>query len=164
MVISPVPYWRRWLGSNFLELVILPSISLLLVLQQIQLATEADTVVAVYHSPALGAFPPFLLLLKKLPHAIFPDAFQILNHAHLEIGPIPFVELTKVFAGEISAFIAELYLTTQELMASLLKEGTLFISRPASGAVWHLDSLALHIVCKSKISTAYSAIHSARCD
>ena len=119
---------------------------------------------ATYHSPALGAFPPLPLLLKKLHHAIFPDVFEILNHAHPEIGPIPFVELTKVFAGKINAFIAELHLPTHKLMASFLEEGALFISRPASGAVWHLDSLALHIVCKSKISTAYSAIHSARGD
>ena len=97
---------------NYLELLILPSISLLFVLQQIQPATEADTIMAAYHPPALGAFPLLLLFLKKLYHTVFSDDFQILNHTHSEIGPITFIELTKIFAGKIIAFIAEQHLAT----------------------------------------------------
>jgi hypothetical protein len=46
-------------------------------------------------------------------------------------------------------------------MALLFQEGALLISRSATDAVRHSDSLALNIVSKSKISAAYRAIHSA---
>jgi len=49
-------------------------------------------------------------------------------------------------------------------MASLFKEGTLFVSWPATDAVRHSDSLALNIIFESKVSAAYSAVHSARGD
>ncbi len=46
----------------------------------------------------------------------------------------------------------------------LFKEGTFLIPWPAAGAVGHSDSLASHVVFKSKISAAYSAVHATRGD
>ena len=54
---------REYAESNRQKSVILPSVSLLFALQQRQPATEADTIMAAYHSPAPGAFPLLFLLL-----------------------------------------------------------------------------------------------------
>jgi len=62
------------------------------------------------------------------------------------------------------AFITVLYLALEEQVASLLKESALLFSRPASTTVRHSDSLALNIIFESKVSAAYSAVHSAGSD
>ena len=71
-------------GFELSKLVIFPSIQLLLSFQFIQSAVKADAVVTAYYFPALGAFPPLLLLFKKLPDSVLPDVFEVLNHAHSE--------------------------------------------------------------------------------
>jgi hypothetical protein len=72
--------------------------------------------------------------------------------------------MTKPLAWIIRAFITVLYVLTQEQVASLLEEGALLVSWPATDAVRYSDSLAFYIMFESKISTAYSTVHSARSD
>lgn len=115
---------------------------------------------AASYLPALGALPSFLFPGKKLLDTILLDVLQVFNHAHPEKGAVPFIKFTEVFAGEIRAFIAVLYLPTQKERALLFEEGALFVSRSATGAVRHSDSLALYLIFASKEPAAYSAVHS----
>jgi len=70
----------------------------------------------------------------------------------------------ETFAWKVLTFITVLYLPTHEQIASLLEEGTLLVSRPASSAIWQPDTFAFYVMLESEISTAYSAIHSAGSD
>ena len=115
-----------------------------------------------YNIATLWALPFLLFFGKKSDHAIIPDKFQVFNHAHSELDFVTLVDTTKSLAGEILTFIAEVYLSIQEKLALLFKEGTFLISWSAAGAVGHSDSLASYIVFKSKISAAYSAVHPTR--
>lgn len=153
---------HRITPNSLSKLVILPSVQLCLVFQFIQSAVKADAIVAADYCPTLGALPSLLFLFKKLPDAIFLDAFKVLNHAHSERSSVAFVDMTEPVAWKILAFIAVLYLAAQKQIAALFEEGALLVSWPATFAVRHSNSLALYIMFQSKVSTAYSTVHSAR--
>jgi len=123
---------------------------------------KADTIVAAYYFPTLGALPSFFFSAKELFDTILLDVFKVFNHTHSEKGFVAFVDVTESFAWEILAFITVLYLSAQEQMTSLFKKGTLFVSGSTTGAVRHSDSLALYLMGKSKVAATYSAIHSTR--
>jgi hypothetical protein len=144
-----------------MRLVILPSVSLFLVFQFAESAVETDAVVTADHGPALGALPLILFFFKKPLDAFPPDVFQILNQVHPEKGPVALIDAFQPPAGKIRAFIAIFYLPTHEKNTSLLEEGTLLASGPATDAVRHSDSVAPDIMLESKIATAYATVHAA---
>ncbi len=96
-----------------------------------------------YYPTAIGTFPSLLFLFKELTDAIFPDEFEVLDHTHPVEASVAVIDMVESFAGIIIAFVAVLYLATQEEVAFLLKESALLISRSATCAVRHSDSLVL---------------------
>jgi hypothetical protein len=63
------------------------------------------------------------------------NILKIVNHVHSVTGFIAFGELCDEFAGKLGAFIAELNLVMQDLVALFLYKRALFISRAATSAV-----------------------------
>ena len=119
---------------------------------------------AAYDCSTLEAFPPLLFLFKELIDAILLDELEVLYHTHPVEVSVACVYMVESFTGIITAFVAVLYLATQEEVASLLKESALLISRSATKAERHSNSLALNIMSVSKVSAANPAIHPARSD
>ena len=117
-----------------------------------------------YYPTAIGTFPSLLFLFKELIDAILLDEFEVLDHTHPVEVSVACIYMIESFAGIITAFVAVLYLATQEEIASLFEESALLISRSATKAVRHSNSLALHIMFVSKVSAANPAIHSTRSD
>jgi len=120
--------------------------------------------VARYYPAAIGTFPSLLFLFKELIDAILLDEFEVLDHTHPMEASVAFIDMVESFAGIITAFVAVLHLATQEKVASLFKKSAFLISRSATKAVRHSDSLALHIMFVSKVSAANPAVHPTRSD
>ena len=87
------------------------------------------------------------------------DVFQIVDHVHSEFFFIASGKLFYEFTGKIVAFIAEFHLIVQKLIAFLLNERALLISRTATYAVRQFNSLISSIVYQSKIVATYIAVH-----
>lgn len=115
-----------------------------------------------YHSSALRTLPSPLLLFEKFVYTMFLDEFKILGHTHPKEVSISLVEMVGTFTWEITTLIAILDSTSQEQTTPLFEESTFLITLPAARAARHSDSLAFHIVFKSKIPTAYCTVHPAR--
>ena len=117
-----------------------------------------------YYPTAPGAFPSGLFLFKEFLDAILFDKFEVVDHTHPVMSSVAFIDMAEPLAGKIIALITVFNLAISEQIASLFEEGTVLISWPATGTVRHSDSLASYVMFKSKVSAAYSAVHSARSD
>ena len=115
----------------------IPPIQSFLPLQSVQTAVEAYAIVTAYHSTAFGTSPSSFLRSEEGLHAFVPDAVQVLDLAHSEIGLVASVYRREGFTGEVAAFEAILHLVLEEKIALLLEEGTWRLSRPAAIAVPH---------------------------
>ena len=129
--------------------------------QAVQSAIVADAVVAVDCPATLRAFPFLLLLSKELANAVIPDVFQILNKTRSEIRDVTLVNVAEAVAGELRTFVAVFHLSIEKHRASLLEPGALPITRPAAGAVGHLDTFSFDIISTRQISAADGAVHPA---
>jgi len=117
-----------------------------------------------HDSATFGAFPLCFFSLEKRLDAVVSDAVQILDLAHSELRPVPFVDGRQRFAGKGRALVAVLCLVVSESAAFLLQERTGLVPGPAPDAVHHSDALALHVMCDRKIRGADIAVHAARRD
>jgi len=120
--------------------------------------------VARYYPAAIGAFPSLFLLLEEPPDAVVLDEPQVLDHTHTVEACVAFIDTVELLAGVITAFVAVLHLAVQEEAAALFKKSALLVSRTATDAVGHSDSLALHIMFEGKVSAADTAVHPAGSD
>ena len=71
------------------------------------------------HSPALGAFPPFLLFFNKSPDAQLLNIGQVFYHAHPVFGPISLVQVLNPIAGVFRAGKTKPWLVLPEIRTFL---------------------------------------------
>ena len=133
-------------------------------LQSVQTTVEANAVVTAYHSAAFWAFPLGSLRFEEDLYAFVPDALQILDLAHSEIGLVPFVNRREGIAGEVPALVTILHLILEKEIALLLEEGTWRLPGSAAFAVPHPYTQAPNIMLGAEISRANVAVHATRSD
>lgn len=109
-----------------------------------------------YCSSASRTCPSGFLGLQKFPDAGTPDGFQILDHAHLVLCPVSFVQMIKFVAGHFSA------VRTKRCLFFLENPAVFDSARNACLGLFHIvNSAARARVGGPQIGPAYSAIHPA---
>jgi hypothetical protein len=146
------------LTGRFLRLVF-PSIQILPGLQYVQTAIEANAIVAGDDPAAVRALPFLRLSLKKSTGTTFPEEFKILEHTHMVIFSIAFINAGQIPAGEISTLVAVFHPVADEQFAPLFKEGAFLISRSAASTVRYSDTPSFSIMFEGKVRNAYPAVH-----
>ena len=64
-----------------------------------------------YGGFTIRTLPFNLFLFEEFIHAVVPYTFEVLDHTHPVSCLITFIQFAQFFAGEVRAFIAELYLS-----------------------------------------------------
>jgi hypothetical protein len=109
-------------------------------------------------SSAFRACPPGFLGLQKSGDAGTPDSRQILDHAHLVLSPVSFIQMIKSVAGHFFA------IRTKRCLSLFENPAILDFARNAGlGLFYIVNSTAWTFVRGSQIGHANSAVHSARC-
>jgi hypothetical protein len=116
------------------------------------------------YSATIRAFPFFSLLFQEFVYAIFLNEAEIVNETHVIERAIPFVKMFQVSTGEFVAFITVFHLLVPQQIASFLEKGAFLFSRTTPRTVGHSDTFSFNIMFQSKIATANSTIHTARCN
>ena len=116
------------------------------------------------YSVTIKAFPFFSLFFQEFVYAMFLNEAEIVNEAHAIERAISFVKMFQVFTGEVVAFITVFYLLVQQQIASFLEKGAFLFSWTTTFTVGHSDTFSFDIMFQSKVATANSTIHTARCN
>lgn len=128
-----------------------------------RLASIALAVVDRLHVAALWALKASVIGGKHCQYAFVLNEFQVLYRAVLITVLIAAIEDTKTVARKILALETKINLCFADLVTTLLQQGALLISRPASGAVWNLGCLG-KVVRVRQIMGAHTAVDTTWCD
>jgi hypothetical protein len=104
---------------------------------------------------AIGASPPDLFICDKLPNSKLLDVFEILDHAHVVSGSIPFIHVLHLLAGKPLAFKTKLCIPLLNHFAVLD-----LAPEDADGLVGVFHPAPRAGVFVSQVSHAGSAVHS----
>ena len=109
---------------------------------------------AAYRLTTLGTVPPVSFSFEQVLDTVFPDEFEILNHAHSEFLAVIGVDMLEVLAGEVGTLVTVFHLTFHQQSTAFFQEGTSFISGPATTAIGHPDTFVSNVVDERKIAAA----------
>jgi hypothetical protein len=66
-------------------------------------ASKAIPPMHAHRTAAFGTLPALLLIPNKSPYTIILDITKVLDHAHMILGTIPFIQFLQSFAGKAFA-------------------------------------------------------------
>jgi len=111
------------------------------------------------HLPAFWASPPFFFVSDEMPNSESSYLFEIFNHAHVVLGPVPLIQMFQIGAWEAVADEAELGFSACHLLAVL---------DPTNDAGFRFEAIIATAagawVPISCVRTAAAAVHSAWSD
>jgi hypothetical protein len=117
---------------------------------------------AAYHSATVRASPLFPLFFQEFGHPFVSDVFQVLNHTHVVLRAVTFVEDLEPAAGEALTFVTKPHKSFAEQVATLFHEGAVFAAPQTPGAVTLPEPFLVQVALHRQVADAHAAIHTAR--
>ena len=111
-------------------------------------------------STARRTSPFHLFPFKKCLDPILFHKFKILNHTHSKVSPVAPIDTLQSITWKTFALMTVVHFLVKKKIALFLQESTVLLSWPTPNTIGDPNSFILQIKLRSKITTAYSTVHS----